>query len=295
MAIIFDTRLEAAQVLAAEGVDIIDKFSEEAKKRQPVKVCVLNLLPGKPEAETQWLRGLSFSEYDVEVTFFMVESHKPTHTSQEYLDTYYSTPTKMQEEYYDGMIITGADAEKYQFKDVRYWPELERIFAWADTHVKACYFSCWGCMAALYHYHGIDKALIGGKISGIYPHEKPNADHVLMTNQPETIYVPHSRISGYAHDEVRNCKALTVLADGYGKVGPTLTCCDEKKHVYIIAHWEYESFILQNQYIRDTSKGFDMQKPENYFDENGNVRTDQDWISQFHTMMANWVRYYIKG
>ena len=64
MAIIFDTRLEAAKILAAEGVDIIDKFSEEAKKRQPVKVCVLNLLPGKPEAEIQWLRGLSFSEFD---------------------------------------------------------------------------------------------------------------------------------------------------------------------------------------------------------------------------------------
>ncbi|MDO4178020.1 MAG: homoserine O-succinyltransferase [Phascolarctobacterium sp.] len=295
MSIMFDTRLEAAKVLASEGIEVVDKFSEKAKKLNPIKICIFNLLPEKPAAETQWLRGLSFSEYDIEVTFAMLESHKPTHTSQEYLDTFYTNLTKLQNEFYDGLIITGADAEKYEFEKVKYWPEMEKIFAWADTHVKSCYFSCWGCMAALYHYYGIDKHLIGPKLSGIYAHTKPNPEHILLTNQPATIYVPHSRISGYDHEELRNCKEVTVLADADGRVGPTLSCCDAKKHVYVIAHWEYEPEVLQSQYIRDTSKGFDMQKPENYFDENDNIRQDQDWISQFHTMMANWVRYYIVG
>lgn len=294
MAIIFDTRLEAAEILKQEGIEIIDKFSPEAKLRKPVRVCVLNLLPEKPAAETQWLRGLSFSEFDIDVTFFMVESYKPKHCTQEYLQTYYKTLTDLKDEYFDGLIITGADAEKYQFKDVIYWAELEKIFAWADTHVKSCYFSCWGSMAAMYHYHGVDKDLIGGKISGIYPHEKPNPEHILLTDIPNPVYIPHSRISRSIPEPLYAAKGVKVLADST-KTGPTLYCCDEKKHVYIVGHWEYEEDILQRQYIRDTSKGFNMQKPENYFDENNNIRTDNDWISQFHTMMANWVRYYIKG
>lgn len=295
MAVIFDTRLAAAEILKAEGIDVIDIFSEEAKKRYPVKVCVLNLLPEKPQAETEWLRGLSFSEYDVQVTFFMVESYKPKHTTQEYLDTYYSTPSKMKDEYYDGLIITGADAEKHKFENTFYWKELEEIFAWADTHVKSCYFSCWGSMAAMYHYHGIEKELFpqGGKLSGIYAHEKPNPDHILLTGQPDPIYIPHSRISRTLQAPMYEDKSLTILADSE-KTGPTLLCDDEKKHVYIVGHWEYEENILNNQYVRDTGKGFNIAKPENYFDADGNIRTDQDWITQFHTMLANWIRYYIK-
>lgn len=294
MAVIFDTRLKAGTVLAAEGIEIIDKFSEEAKKRNPVKIAIMNLLPEKPDAETQWIRGLSFSEYDVEFTFLMVESYKPKHTTQEYLDTFYTTPAAIKDEYYDGLIITGADREKFDFDTVCYWPELEGLFAWADTHVKSCYFSCWGSMAALYHYHGIDKRLIVGKLSGIYPHNKPNPDHILMTGIPETIYIPHSRISEWVTEGVNSCADLTMLAESE-KTGPALCCSDSKKHVYIVGHWEYEDYVLFNQYKRDTGKGFQIPPPENYFKEDGTINLDNDWMSQFHTMMANWVRYYIKG
>ncbi len=295
MAIIFDTRLEAAEILRKEGIEVIDVFSPEAAKRNPVRICVLNLLPEKPAAETQWLRGLSYADTDVQVTFFMVESYTPKHTTQEYLRTFYKTPTQMKDEYYDGLLITGADAEKYKFEDGLYWDELVRIFNWADTHVRSCYFSCWASMAASYHYFGIDKELFGGKISGIYAHRQPHPEHVLMTDIPEPVYIPHSRIARSEEDKIFACKDLTVLAEGIDHGWPTLYCCDAKKQVYIIGHWEYEPFILQGQYIRDTSKGFDMQKPENYFAEDGSIRTDQDWMSQFHTMMRNWIRYYVKG
>ena len=292
MAIIFDTRLAAAKILADEGIEIVDCFSTEAKKRKPIHVCILNLLPEKPEAETQWLRGLSFSEFDIEVTFFMVESYRPTHTSQEYLHSFYSTPTQMWEKNFDGMIITGADVEKFPFEEIRYWPELVHIFDWADTHVKSCYFSCWGSMAAMYHYHGIGKELLAGKLSGIYSHWEPHPEHVLMTGITEPVYIPHSRISRSLPDAIHACPALTILAEAE-KPGPTVCCDDVRKHVFTVGHWEYEPWVLQNQYKRDVSKGYAMKAPENYFDENGNIRMDNDWRSQFHTMMANWLRYYV--
>lgn len=293
MAIILDERLETAAVLRAEGIKVIGKGTAEAAALKPLRICLLNLLPEKPQAETEWARGLSFSEYDIELTLCMVESHVPKHTSPEYLRTFYTTPAALKDEYYDGLIITGADAEKYPFETVRYWKELEGVFQWADTHVTACYFSCWGSMVAMYRYYGIDKELLGGdKLSGIFPHEKPHPDHVLMTGIPTPVYIPHSRISRSVPQPIYDCREMLILADS-DRTGPTLCCNDGKRHIYIVGHWEYELDILERQYIRDSSKGFDMKKPENYYDENGKVRTDNDWISQFHTMMANWVRYYI--
>lgn len=82
-----------------------------------MRLCILDLLPEKPEAETQWLRGMAFSEFDAEVTFFMVESHRPTHTSPEYLRTFYRTLSQMAGEYYDGMIVTGTMLEPSLYPD----------------------------------------------------------------------------------------------------------------------------------------------------------------------------------
>lgn len=291
MAIILDERLEAYSILKNEGRPVIAKGSAEAAEKKPLRVALMNLLPEKPQAETQWARGLSYSEYDIELTLVMVESHRPKHTAPEYLDTFYTTPRALKDEYYDGLIITGADAEKYPFLTVKYWPELEEFFRWADTHVNGCYFSCWGCMAALYRYHGVDKELIGPKLSGIYPHTMPHPDHPLMAGQSEPLYIPHSRISRSLPQPIYDCEDILVLAESE-RTGPTLCCCDKLRHVYIVGHWEYEFNILESQYIRDTSKGFDMEKPENYYDENGNIRTDTDWPAGFHRMMANWVRTY---
>ncbi|MDO5311652.1 MAG: homoserine O-succinyltransferase [Clostridia bacterium] len=294
MAIILDSRLEAAAVLKAEGLRVIDKGSLQARVLKPIRICLLNLLPEKPQAETEWARGLAHADYDVELTLCMVESHVPKHTSPEYLQTFYTTPAAIKDEYFDGLIITGADAEKYPFTEVKYWKELEGVFSWADSHVNACYFSCWGSMAAMYHYYGIDKELIGGKLSGIFSHTKPNPEHKLLKDIPTPVYIPHSRISRSLPQDIYNCGELKILADNE-RIGPALCVNDEKRHVYIIGHWEYELNILENQYKRDSSKGFDMEKPENYYDDDGNIRTDHDWVSQFHTMMANWVRYFAES
>ncbi len=288
MAIIFDTRLEAARVLRGEGFTVLDQAGSEALSRDPLRVCVLNLLPEKPEAETQWLRGLACGEQDVAATFFMVEGHRPTHTPPEYLWAHYRTPTDLREETFDGMIVTGADVERFAFESLRYWQELEEIFTWADSHVRSCWFSCWGAMAALYHYHGIRKYLLGGKISGIYDHAAPHPDHPLMAGIQAPVSVPHSRISGSCWEEIRAAGDLTVLAESE-KAGPAVLCDDGKRHVFTLGHWEYEPWVLGNQYRRDVSKGYAMQKPENYFDADGAVRQDHRWMGQFQTMMKNWL------
>ena len=286
MTLIFDTRLGAAEILRSEGCEVADIHDVGIQKRSPVRICILNLLADKPAAEVQWLRGLSYAECDAEVSFFMVESYKPKHTPQAYLDMFYKTTTQIMNERYDGLIITGADAEKYRFRNCAYWPELERIFDWADRHVTGTLFSCWSAMAASYHYYGIDKVMTGSKISGVYPHRMPHPEHLLMRGIKEPVLIPHSRISKPEEEKVFS--RLTVLAENGW---PAVYCDNQKKRVFLLGHWEYEPYVLRDQYVRDTSKGFDVKEPENYFDQDGNILTDSDWADPFHLLMRNWVRW----
>ena len=290
MAILFDTQLKAGSILRCEGREVIDIHSEEANHCHPKRVCVLNLLTDKPEAETQWLRGLSYADCDVSVTFFMVESYIPRHTCREYLGKYYRTTSQIMEEQYDGLIVTGADVERYSFETLGIWPELEKIFDWADGHVNATFFSCWASMAAAYHYYGIHKESTGPKISGVYSHTMPHPEHALMNDITAPIYIPQSRYTRPEESEV--FEKLTVLAQSENG-WPTVYCDDEKRRLFVVGHWEYEPYILKNQYVRDISRGLDPQAPANYFDLNGNIRTDQDWSHSFHLMMRNWVKHYV--
>ena len=117
---------------------------------RPLKVIILNLMPTKIATETQLARVLANSPLQVEMTLLGMDSHTSTHTSQDHLQTFYSTLEEVKSNYYDGLIITGSPVEQMPFEDVDYWKELCEIFEFARTHVYSRMFICWGAQAALY-------------------------------------------------------------------------------------------------------------------------------------------------
>lgn len=107
--------------------------------------------------ETDLIRLLSNNPLQVEIDFLKLETHVSKNTPEEHLLMFYKNFSEVKEDYYDGMIITGAPVELYEFKDVTYWPEISSIFDWARTHVTSTLYICWAAQAALYHFYGVKK------------------------------------------------------------------------------------------------------------------------------------------
>src|SRR5699024_2284491 len=125
-----------------------------------------NLMPTKIETETQFMRLLSNSPLQVNVTLIHTSSYRSKNTEAEYLDRFYQSFESVKNKHFDGMIVTGAPVEDMDFQDVAYWNELTKLFDWTKTNVTSTIFICWGAMAALYHFYDIPKYPLPRKLFG---------------------------------------------------------------------------------------------------------------------------------
>ena len=127
--------LPAKDILESEKIFAIEDKSAHRQRIRPLKIVILNLMPKKIETETQILRLISKSALQVDIDFMMVKNHVSKNTSQDHLVKFYTYFEKLKDNYYDGMIITGAPVEHLEYEDVDYWSELEEIMEWSKTLV----------------------------------------------------------------------------------------------------------------------------------------------------------------
>ena len=94
---------------------------------RPLRVAILNLMPLKITTETHILRLLSNSPLQVEIVLLHAADHISKNTPIEHLEAFYKTFSQIEDQKFDGMIITGAPIEHLEFNEVNYWEELKRI------------------------------------------------------------------------------------------------------------------------------------------------------------------------
>ena len=112
-------------------------------------------MPNKERTETQFARLIGASPLQIDFTFVRISDHVSKHTSEDYLNTFYSKWEEIKHRKFDGLIVTGAPIAHIPFEEVRYWPEMVEIMNWTQTNVQSTLFICWGVQAALYHFHGV--------------------------------------------------------------------------------------------------------------------------------------------
>ena len=78
-------------------------------------------------------------------------------------------------EKFDGLIITGAPIEHLPFEEVTYWDELREVMDWTQTHVQSTFGVCWGGMAMIYHFHGVQKHMLRRQGLRLFPPPEPRA------------------------------------------------------------------------------------------------------------------------
>ena len=157
MPIKIPNNLPAVEILAKENIFVMKESRALSQDIRPLKFVIVNLMPTKIETETQLLRLLSNTPLQIEVTFLKMASYVSKNTSKEHMANFYKTFDDIKNDYFDGLIITGAPVENLEFEEVIYWNELTKIMKWSKKHVYSTISICWGAQASLYYHYGIKK------------------------------------------------------------------------------------------------------------------------------------------
>lgn len=286
-------KLPATKQLRNENVFVMSETRAMHQDIRPLKIAIVNLMPTKITTETQLLRLLSNSPLHVEIDLVGMDSHTSKNTSAEHLETFYKTFKDIKNQKYDGMIITGAPVENYDFKDVDYWDELVTIMEWSKTHVTSTFHICWAAQAGLYYHYGIPKYSLDKKLSGVYKHKVNRRTAKLVRGFDNEFYAPHSRYTEVRTEDIKKVKELEILAES-DEAGVYIVFTKGGRQIFVTGHSEYDADTLLNEYIRDLGRGINPDIPKNYFpDDNPEKKPVVRWRSHANLLFSNWLNYFV--
>jgi len=285
--------LPAAKVLESENIFVMTEHRAQHQDIRPLRIVILNLMPTKIETETQLLRLLGNSPLQVDVDLMQTATHISKNTSKEHLLEFYRTFDQLKHNRYDGMIITGAPVETYEFESVDYWKELEEIMDWSRENVYSTLHICWGAQAGLYHHHGVTKHMLPKKLSGIFRHRPLDPLHPLLRGFDEVFNMPHSRYTEVSVDDIRQNHNLQLLAVSE-TAGVALVATADARQVFITGHFEYDRMTLAGEYTRAQRRGIDPEIPQNYFPaDDPEMLPPMTWRSHANLLFSNWLNYFV--
>ncbi|MEM8788544.1 MAG: homoserine O-succinyltransferase [Pseudomonadota bacterium] len=281
--------LPAHDVLAAEGVMVMSDDRAARQDIRPLQIGLLNLMPKKAETETQFARVIGATPLQIDLTLIRMSDHESRNTSTAHLEAFYSRFRDVADRKFDGLVITGAPIEHLEFDGVTYFEELQRIFAWTQTHVHHTMAVCWGGMAMLNHFHGVRKDMLPAKAFGCYRHRNLEPASPYLRGFSDDFVVPVSRWTEMRQADIAAASGLQVLMQS-DEVGPCLIDDPAHRALYMFNHLEYDSTTLKGEYDRDVAGGDPVAPPVNYFPDDDPARAPENrWRSHGHLLYGNWI------
>ncbi len=285
--------LPARAVLLSENIFVMGEQRALHQDIRPLRVAILNLMPTKIATETQLLRLLGNSPLQVEIKLLHMDSHESKNTPQEHLLNHYSTFREVEDQRFDGLIITGAPVEQMPFEEVDYWPELVALMDWAETHVYSTFHICWGAQAGLYHRYGIPKYPLPQKMFGVFQHRVTARNEKLLRGFDDLFLAPHSRHTEIRREDILCVPDLKLLAES-DEAGVYIVASRDGRRIYITGHSEYDPLTLKAEYDRDVAKGLPINIPKNYFpDDDPSREPVVRWRGHANLLYSNWLNYYV--
>lgn len=285
--------LPAVQILADENIFAMTETRAITQDIRPLKILLLNLMPKKIETETQLSRILGNTPLQIELSLIRTKTHKSLNTSEGHLRAFYDTFDEVKNDYFDGMIITGAPVEMLDFEEVDYWDELCEIMEWSKSHVHSTFHICWGAQAGLYYHYGIPKHTMPKKLFGVYPHKADYAQSMLLRGFDDVFYVPHSRHTTISREDIEKIPELRILASSQ-KAGVHIIQKIGGRQFFVMGHAEYDALTLDAEYKRDLAAGAPIRMPENYYPDNDPENEPiVNWRSHGNLMYTNWLNYFV--
>ncbi len=281
--------LPAYDVLQSEGVMVMGEGRAARQDIRPLRIGLLNLMPKKIQTETQFARLIGATPLQIDLHLIRISSHETKNTAAAHMEAFYRPWTEVAEEKFDGLIITGAPVEHLPYEAVTYWDELCRIFDWTQTNVHSTFGVCWGGMAMVHHFHGVQKHMLAHKAFGCFRHRNLAPASPYLRGFSDDLLMPVSRWTEVREDEIEAVPDLVPLISS-DETGPALVEDPPHRALYMFNHFEYDSGTLKEEYDRDVAAGKAINVPINYYpdDDPGNVPTNR-WRSHAHLLYGNWI------
>ena len=286
-------KLPAIELLKKENIFVMDNTRATTQDIRPLKIVILNLMPLKITTETDLVRLLSNTPLQLDISFMKLKSHTPKNTPIEHMMMFYRDFETMRNEKVDGMIITGAPAETYNYAAVTYWDEIRTIMTWARTHVTSTMYICWAAQAGLYCHYGIPKYPLEKKMFGIFRQYTLQPQMPIFRGFDDVFFMPHSRHTEIRREDIDKCPDLSVIAES-PESGVSIVMARGGREFYVTGHLEYAPDTLDREYRRDLGVRDDVGVPVNYYrDNNPELEPVVTWRAHANLLYSNWINYYI--
>ncbi len=281
--------LPAFDVLTNEGVMVMDEDQAMRQDIRPLRIGLLNLMPKKIQTENQFARLIGATPLQIDLSLIRMTEHRTKNTAAEHMAEFYRPFQEIKDQKFDGLIITGAPIEHLEFEDVTYWDEISEVFDWTQTNVHSTFGVCWGGMAMINHFHGVQKHILDAKAFGCFRHRNLAPASPFLRGFSDDCVIPVSRWTEMKQDEIDSAPGLTTLL-GSEDVGPCLVEDPLHRAIYIFNHFEYDSDTLKQEYDRDIANGTPINVPMNYYPDDDPSRDPQNrWRSHAHLLYGNWI------
>ncbi|MCT8160406.1 homoserine O-succinyltransferase [Pseudoruegeria sp. SHC-113] len=289
MPITIPTALPAYEVLSEEGVMVMDEGRASHQDIRPLKIGLLNLMPKKIQTETQFARLIGATPLQIELTLIRMTEHQSRHTAPAHMEAFYHPFQEIRDRKFDGLIITGAPIEHLPFEEVTYWEELREVMDWTQTNVHSTFGVCWGGMAMINHFHGVQKHILPEKAFGCFRQQNLAPASPFLRGFSDDCVIPVSRWTEMKQAEIESKEGLRVLL-GNPETGPCLVEDPAHRAIYIFNHFEYDSDTLKQEYDRDVANGTPINVPMNYYPDDNPANPPQNrWRSHAHLLYGNWI------
>ena len=288
MPIRIPSKLPAFDVLKSEGVDVMSNTDANRQDIRPLRIGLLNLMPLKIQTETQFSRLIGSTPLQIELTLIRMSEHQSRHTAPEHMESFYKSFEEIQNQKFDGLIITGSPIEHLPFSEVTYWNELKKVFDWTQKNVHSTFGVCWGGMAMINHFHGVEKHILDKKVFGCHRCQVTNPSSRFLTGFSDDLVIPVSRWTENRAEEISNV-GLDILIDSKTS-GPCLVEDAKYRALYIFNHFEYDRDTLKQEYDRDIENNTPINVPMNYYpNDDPSKKPLNKWRSHAHLLYANWI------
>ena len=289
MPIKIPSNLPAHAVLSAEGVMVMDPRQADRQDIRPLRIALLNLMPLKIQTENQFARLIGATPLQIELTLLRMTKHQTKNTSADHMEEFYKPFSAIKNEKFDGLIITGAPIEHLDFTDVTYWDEMVEVMNWTQTNVQSTLGVCWGGMAMINHFYGVQKHDLPQKAFGCFRHQNIEPSSPYLRGFSDDFVVPVSRWTEMKQAEIDKADSLRTLLASVD-TGPCLVEDKAHRSLYLFNHFEYDSATLKQEYDRDMASGTPINVPGHYYpNDDPSQKPLNRWRSHAHLLYGNWI------
>ena len=247
--------------------------------------------PNAHQTPLRSARLIGATPLQIEFSLIRMSEHETKNTAAEHMESFYRSFAEVVTtgEKFDGLIITGAPIEHLPFDAVTYWDELREVMDWTQTNIHSTFGVCWGGMAMINHFHGVEKHILGAKAFGCFRHRNMAPASPYLRGFSDDFVIPVSRWTEMRQSEIDVAPGLTTLLYS-DQVGPCLVEDPAHRALYIFNHFEYDSDTLKQEYDRDVADGTPINVPGNYYPDDDPNRTPLNrWRSHAHLLYGNWI------